>query len=146
MIRTPRRRRHALSVLVLAVLSLLLSVVPANAAASTDPNPQTSGCAASMSHEAAIDVNDGGQEVATVHLRYSRSCGTQWVNAYFLPGYSAEPSVWLQNAGGNLYTAYSDGGSACTYQLFDMANWVGCGGAHIYHNGVHVTWAYVGCF
>ncbi|MCR6484011.1 hypothetical protein M8542_14395 [Amycolatopsis sp. OK19-0408] len=100
-----------------------------------------------MSREVVADIYDGGTRAATAHLRYSRSCGTQWVTVYFLPGYSAAPSVWLQNQSGtNLYTAYSDSTSAYTYQLFNMANRVGCGGTHLYHNGVYLKWTYLGCF
>ncbi|MEU7478350.1 DUF2690 domain-containing protein [Lentzea sp. NPDC042327] len=139
------RRRAVALVVVVAALGLVFTTGTASAAA--DPNPQTSGCAASMSRQVSADIYDGSQRVATAHLRYSRSCGSQWVSVYFLPGYSAAPSVWLQNQSGtDLYTAYSDSTSAYTYQHFNMANRVGCGGTHLYRNGTHLGWTYLGCF
>jgi hypothetical protein len=140
------RRKTAVLAIVAAAFGLLFTAGTASAA-TTDPNPQTSGCAASMSREVAADIYDGSQRVATAHLRYSRTCGTEWVSVYYIPGYSAAPSVWVQNQSStNLYTAYSDSTSAYTYQLFNMANRVGCGGTHLYHNGAYVSWTYLGCF
>ncbi|MET8848525.1 hypothetical protein [Amycolatopsis sp. NPDC004625] len=140
------RSKAAVLMIAAAAVGLLFTAGTASAA-TTDPNPQTSGCAASMSREVVADIYDGGTRAATAHLRYSRSCGTQWVTVYYLPGYSAAPSVWLQNQSGtNLYTAYSDSTSAYTYQLFNMANRVGCGGTHLYHNGAYLNWTYLGCF
>jgi hypothetical protein len=128
----------------LAVLGLLFSVGTANATNGGDPQ---SGCAASMSRQSSVAVLDHGSQVGTAYLRYSGTCGTQWVTVVYNVGYSGQPSVWMQNQNGtNLYAVYSDNTESYTYQLSGMAYQVGCGGVQMYHNGVYLEWVYIGCF
>lgn len=77
-------RRRALTLLATAVTAVTLAAVPA-AAAPYDPytgsSPATTGCQADAVTIATRPINSQQATYGTMEVRYSPSCGTNWVRA-----------------------------------------------------------------
>jgi Protein of unknown function (DUF2690) len=146
---TLRPGRRTLAALVLSGATLAALVVPGIAQAANAGNPQTSGCAASEVTLLSTKMYNprNGTYMGAEYLRYSNNCQTEWTTVDYANGYSAQPSVWMQNrTGTNLYTVENNGSAVWTYQLANMKYATACGGAQMYNpSGAWVAWEYIGC-
>lgn len=142
-----RRPRRIVAIGVLTGAAAL--AIPTSAWASNAGDPQTTGCAASEVTDIGVNMYDpnNGAYMGSEYLRYSTACATEWVTVYPASGYTAQPSVWMQNQSGtDLYTAENLGSAIWTYQLGNMAYATACGGSQMYTtSGTWVAWEYIGC-
>ena len=151
-----RGRRRRLSVLGALITALLMvsstSGPSAWAASAGDPDQGTPPCDTQFtSQHNGIAMTDPstGASTGTAYLVYSAGCQTEWVTVHVNWGYSAWPSVWIQNQSGtDLYrTASLDNSTVWTYQLANMKYQTACGGVQMYRsNGSYVNWNYLGCY
>lgn len=145
----PLARRTFGGAAVVTAVSAAALLMPAPAWAYSAGDPQTTGCASSEITllSAAMYSPNNGAYMGSEYLRYSTGCRTEWVTVDYASGYSAQPSVWMQNqTGTNLYTAENNGSAVWTYQLGSMKYATACGGAQMYtSSGTWVAWDYIGC-
>lgn len=157
------RASHALLVVLAAMFATLGVAVtsgsqPASAASCspycTGASPRGTNCDSDGRTLKSLRMTDpaNGAEIGWAYLRYSPSCGTEWVTVTYASGYFPRPSVWNQNQSGtDQYTAgdapYQ--GKVWTKMIADMRYRAGCGGVQMYRgvsggNG-YVGWYYLGC-
>ncbi|WNV87201.1 DUF2690 domain-containing protein [Umezawaea sp. Da 62-37] len=80
-------------------------------------NPATTGCANGSTAIASRPVTDAyGAHVTDVEVRYSASCGTNWIRLYNpVPGTTAYKSIRAQ--GGDWLPVEADGGTVWSYSM-----------------------------
>lgn len=114
--RTTRRRVAAVgSATLIGVLALSSPALAGPEHHNT--NPATTGCATGSSAIATRPVTDGsGATVTTVEVRYSPSCGTNWIRLYNpVPGTTAYKSIRVQ--GGAWLPVEADPGTVWSYSM-----------------------------
>lgn len=92
--------RRGLIAAALAIGMVVASPLAANAATSGDP--QSTGCANSASTIWSRNYLGYG----TVEVRYSSSCGTNWVRISGATGRPAEAGIWSANSGWQYSPSY----------------------------------------
>lgn len=100
---TPWRRATNLAVAVVLPLLVFIGVAAPASAAPRSGDPLSTGCAGNASTIWERSIN-----AVRVEVRYSRTCGTNWVRVSNVAGRSAEAGIWSPNNGWQWSPSYGN--------------------------------------